>query len=341
MIELIDFTNCENSFLLYGGHAGDKDGIIYNNENWIIKYPKKTTNLTNVQISYTTTPLSEYLGSKIYKKISEKSTDIEVQDVLLGIKNQKIVVACKDFRNNNEELFDYNQIKNKHSEDVENELDKISTSSSLTLTDLDELEIVMKNNPYFKDKALETRFYEMFIIDSLIGNNDRNEGNWGIIYDKVNKTNRIAPVFDNGASFNPKTSDIQMEKILKDKRLLKDSMYNNALSAFSKDGKRVNPLKYIENNDNEYLKNTLIQIIPKINLNDIYEVIDNVPNEYNGLKVTSDIQKEFYKETVKYKYENVLYPVYENTIKDLINDQSQSNIEEESNINNVAGDDAR
>ena len=36
MIELIDFTKCELSDrnLQYGGRAGEKKGIIYNNEYW-------------------------------------------------------------------------------------------------------------------------------------------------------------------------------------------------------------------------------------------------------------------------------------------------------------------
>ena len=41
-MKLIDLNKYEQSLKhgSYGGNAGDKDGIIYNNENWIIKYPK-------------------------------------------------------------------------------------------------------------------------------------------------------------------------------------------------------------------------------------------------------------------------------------------------------------
>ena len=44
MIEMIDFTNCELSSrnLEYGGRAGEKKGIIYNNEFWFLKFPKNT-----------------------------------------------------------------------------------------------------------------------------------------------------------------------------------------------------------------------------------------------------------------------------------------------------------
>lgn len=50
----------------YGGNAGDKDGILINNEYWILKYPKstKSMNIDQENIKYTTSPLSEYIGSQ-------------------------------------------------------------------------------------------------------------------------------------------------------------------------------------------------------------------------------------------------------------------------------------
>ena len=45
MIEMIDFSNCGLSSrnLEYGGRAGEKKGIIYNNDFWFLKFPKNTT----------------------------------------------------------------------------------------------------------------------------------------------------------------------------------------------------------------------------------------------------------------------------------------------------------
>lgn len=42
MIDIIDFNNCEKSRRSYGGRAGLKTGIIYNNQNYMIKFPKNT-----------------------------------------------------------------------------------------------------------------------------------------------------------------------------------------------------------------------------------------------------------------------------------------------------------
>lgn len=119
---------------------------------------------------YSTTPLSEYLGSHIYKSIG-----IETHNTLLGISNEKLVVACKDFLNSNEYIIDYNMIKNEYDENIERKIDNLSTSTKLLDNhNLEEFLIVMKDNKYFKyDIGLKERFWDMFIIDAFINNNDR------------------------------------------------------------------------------------------------------------------------------------------------------------------------
>ena len=285
---IINFNNYEDSGILYGGHAGDKDGIIYNGENWILKYPKTTNNLTgNIQISYTTMPLSEYIGSNIYKLLN-----IDTQETLLGIKSNKVVVACKDFRKAGEDLFDYNHIKNKHSEEIEKRLQEITNSTPSSITsNIDELQIIMENNPYFI-------------------NNDRNEGNWGVLINRNTKEIRIAPVYDNGASFYSKSSDTQLSKILNDSVLFKNSVYNNSICAFEKNGKKINPLKLIETRKIPELNKAIKRIVPKINLDEIKNMINSIPNEFEGKNIISNIQKEFYYKSIEYIVNNILLPVY-------------------------------
>ena len=52
-----------------------------------------------VGLSYTNSPISEYLGSHIYKILG-----FDVHDTILGYANGKNVVACKDFLNRNESI---------------------------------------------------------------------------------------------------------------------------------------------------------------------------------------------------------------------------------------------
>ena len=44
----------------------------------------------------------------------------------------------------------------------------------------------------------------------------------------------------------------------------------------------------------------LLRIFPKINLDKVKEIIDNIPEEYQGLFVISKEQKEFYYKSLEY-----------------------------------------
>ncbi len=51
--------------------------------------------------------------------------------------------------------------------------------------------------------ALKRRFWDMFIVDALIGNWDRHNGNWGFLYNSRTDEMTLAPVFDCGSSLFP------------------------------------------------------------------------------------------------------------------------------------------
>lgn len=60
-LPIVDFSKCMLSLKneMYGGNAGSKEGIVFQDENWIVKYPKDIRNLKNVDMSYSTAPISE------------------------------------------------------------------------------------------------------------------------------------------------------------------------------------------------------------------------------------------------------------------------------------------
>lgn len=307
VIKIYNFNEYLSSGISYGGHGGSKKGIIINGEKWFLKYPKSTKSMQNVNLSYTTMPISEYLGSQIYKTIG-----IEVHETKLGITNDKIVVACKDFLNSTEMILDYNSIKNEYDEIVEKKLEILSSSSLISnQTDLEEVLVLMENNPYFKKiPNLKIRFWDMFIIDAFINNNDRNEGNWGLILDKANGNLRITPVFDNGASFYNKSSNEKLNELLNDEYKFKQAVYESSISVFRVNGKLINPLKYIESLENEDCNQAILRIVPNINLSEISKIFNEVPEEIDGIQVLSKKQKDLYLNSLEYRYNNVLLPIY-------------------------------
>lgn len=64
------------------------------------------------------------------------------------------------------------------------------------------------------------------LIDILINNTDRNNGNWGVLYE--NDAYRLAPVFDNGASFANKCTEKRLELMLSDETRIQSSIQNTA-----------------------------------------------------------------------------------------------------------------
>ena len=64
-------------------------------------------------------------------------------------------------------------------------------------------------------------FFDIVIIDGLINNNDRNKGNFGLLF--KNGEYKLAPVFDNGASSYSKTSDERLKIRLNDNNALEQS----------------------------------------------------------------------------------------------------------------------
>ena len=97
----------------------------------------------------------------------------------------------------------------------------------------------MEENPYFKSiPELKDRFWDMFVIDAFISNNDRNEGNWGLVLNKETNKLRLSPVFDNGAAFYNKSNDEKLTSIYEDNMKFKQSVYDSSISVYQFNGKK-------------------------------------------------------------------------------------------------------
>ena len=105
------------------------------------------------------------------------------------------------------------------------------------------------------------KIYEMFIVDFLINNKDRHGANIEVLFDKKNKTYRLAPLFDQGLSF--------LSPTYKDEDLK---------SCNVKEIKRANA--YIGSSDlEENLKLVPIDMLPaKLDLDYIFEEFNDFVN---------------------------------------------------------------
>ncbi len=312
MIEIIDFSKCPLSDrnLEYAGRAGEKRGIIFNSEHWFLKFPKNTIGMNKVTgLSYVTSPLSEYIGSQIYRILGYC-----VHETMLGIcfdgKREKVVCACKDFINNDklELLIPYTALRNDTNPLIMGRNDESNCSPSNIneiIFQLDHNEILSKI-----DNSKE-RFFEVLIIDMLINNNDRNEDNWGVIKFKDTNSYKLAPIYDCGNSFYGKTSDERIKDILNDELKLRSSALNG-ITAYENDlEKRISNLQIL-NLNNEDLHKAISKVYKLIsdNFNNIVEFINEIPNEYNGLLIMSNERKKYYIKTIELRISEILKPKY-------------------------------
>lgn len=196
-MELYDFNSYPQSGRVYSGASGRKYGVIIDGENFLLKFPGnlKALNMKNVNLSYSNSPVSEFLGSHIYAELG-----IPVHETYLGMHSGKLVVACKDFRNKGDELQEFAAVKVTMYPPVPDSLGNLTNGTG---DDLKEILLTIRSHPLLTELSsdIENRFWDMFVIDAYIGNADRNNGNWGIVRD-LSEQARIAPVYDNGNSFN-------------------------------------------------------------------------------------------------------------------------------------------
>ena len=205
MTDLIDFSNCEKTKKNYEGANGSKICIKYDGELYMLKFPPASTR--NKELSYTNGTVSEYIGCHIFESLG-----FETQKTVLGIYNkggkEKIVVACKDFTENNKYTIQpFSSLKNTI----------IDSGHNGTGTELSEVLDAIDKQDSFEPVYLKNYFWDLFIGDALIGNWDRHNGNWASLYDSKTDTVRLAPVYDCGSSMYPSADIKTMKSVLSDK----------------------------------------------------------------------------------------------------------------------------
>lgn len=281
----------------YGGQAGEKEGITIDGTYWIVKYPKSTKGMRGDVLSYMTAPLSEYIGSHIYEILG-----IDVHQTILGIRNGKLVVACKDFVKRRL-LREIRTLKNVYNNELSKQLEEsLSSTSDSHLVDLEEILLHLRYNPILsKVSGITERFWTQMLIDILINNTDRNNGNWGVLYE--NDAYRLAPVFDNGASFANKCTEKRLELMLSDETRIQSSIQKHSDNLWFKRettiSKRFRNIKI----SRSFVSGKRMIPVIQLKMQEIYDFIENIPEAYNGYLVCSQSRKQFYMKSMSKRLE--------------------------------------
>ena len=276
-----DYSKYEKTPVMFSG-AEKKFEIIIDGHRYIVKFQK------NSEVGLTYNYVSEYLGSHIFQSIG-----IPVQETFLGTYDGKNVVVMKNFLEPEDALVAFNGVG-------ESSLERDKELYQYTYEDI----TAMLTENMKSTNVAETieRFWDMFIVDALIGNFDRHGGNWGFI--KRDNKYRIAPVYDNGSSLYPKlNTDEKIAEVLASQEEIDKRIYQFPTSHIKVKNKKSSYFEVISSLQFEACNEALKRIVPRIDLERINRIIDEIEE-------VSELRKQFYKTMLQQRYEKILMYSY-------------------------------
>lgn len=282
---MIDFTNAIEEFNNYKG-SEKKKTLIYDNKKFLVKFPDPVRE-KNKNISYINNAFSEYVGSNIFR-----ISDFETQNTILGkyVYNgkEKVVCACEDFTDEKHVLYEFENLalSTNPEKKIETEIKDI-------------MDVLEENNKLINASKVKGKFWDMFLIDSIIGNTDRHNGNWGFLLNKETGNVKFSPIYDCGSCLNPMIEDEVIEKLSETEI---KNLAINCYSCLKENGKKINYMTYIKQMKNEECNKSIVRNFDKINIEKINEFIDKI-------ECMSEIRKEFYRKIIKMRYE-IIKEVY-------------------------------
>ena len=277
-----DYSMYEKTPVMFSG-AEKKFEIIIEGHRYIVKFQK------NSEVGLIFNHVSEYLGSHIFQSIG-----IPVQETFLGTYDGKNVVVMKNFLEPEDALVAFNGVG-------ESSLERDKELYQYTYEDITAM--LRENMKSTNVEETIDRFWDMFIVDALIGNFDRHGGNWGFI--KRDNKYRIAPVYDNGSSLYPKlNTDDKLEAVLASENEINERIYKFPTSHIKVKNRKSSYFEVINSLQFEACNDALKRIAPRIDLERINAIID----EIEGI---SEVRKHFYKVMLQQRYEKILMCAYQ------------------------------
>ena len=258
---------------------------MYDNKRYLVKFPDPIRE-KNKNISYINNAFSEYVGSNIFRLVG-----FNTQKTILGkyVYNgkEKIVCGCEDFTDNDNVLYEFESLA-------------LSTNPDKKIdTELEDILDVVEESKMIDTIDTIEKFWDMFVIDSIIGNTDRHNGNWGFILNNKSKEITFAPIYDCGSCLNPMLEDKEIEKL--NETELKN-LAINCYSCIKENGKKINYMAYIKSRKNEECNKAVRRMFGRID-------IERINNFINEISCMPDVRKQFYKRLIELRY-NIIKEVY-------------------------------
>ncbi len=284
----IDFSTYEPSGRFYAGSERKLGVLAPDGSPVMLKFQKRTP------FGRRFNHVSEYLGSKIFSLAG-----LPAQEVNLGVYKGEPVVACRDFNADGSAQFvPFNEVG-------ESTLEEDKESYQYDYADI--MRMLRDNSKLTNKEETVEAFWQIYVVDALIGNFDRHGGNWGFI--KRNNCYELAPVFDNGSCLFPNLmNDEMIFEILGSQEEMIKRVYGFPTSQVRLNGRKssydkvIGSLSFTECND------ALEAVVGSLPMNEVQLLVTETPG-------ISDVRKEFYSRILDMRYKLILESAY-NALKE-------------------------
>ncbi len=281
-MQAIDFSNYESSGKYYGG-SERKLGIVIDGDNYMLKFQKQTA------FGKRNNHISEFIGSHIFELCG-----FQTHKTYLGFRDGEQVVACKDFNVKWKQFVPFNEVG-------ESTLDQDKETYQYDYEDI--MQMLRDNSKLTNVEETISAFWEVFIMDALVGNFDRHGSNWGFI--KENNRYTMAPVFDNGSSLFPNLVDEEeMKHIMESQEETEKRVFQFPTSQVKLRGKKSSYFEVIYSLEFPECNEALVRVYKRIDIEQIKELIEETP-------LISDMQKAFYMHMIRARYEKIIKVSYD------------------------------
>lgn len=283
----MDFSNYEVSDTYFGG-SEKKIGLIISGNEYMIKFQKQT------EFGKRNNHISEYIGSHIFDILG-----FQVQETYLGTYKGEQVVACKSFIEKGYQFVPFNDVG-------ESTLDQDKERYQYSYTDI--MKMLRDNSKLTNVDETIQAFWQLFIVDALLGNFDRHGANWGFL--KKDNKYTLAPIFDNGSSLFPNMTDKdEMREIILSQEETEKRIFTFPTSQIKLKGKKSSYYDVIHSLEFEECNKALVDVYDRISMEKINLFIDN------DVMFITELQKNFYKHMIKNRFEKIIKSSYEALIK--------------------------
>jgi len=292
MTNYVDFTCCiQIPGRAYNGANGKKISVEYKGKQYMLKFPPSGAHKPTV-LSYTNSCFSEHIASSVFNLLGVTAQETMLGTFDIGGKT-KVVCACLDFTAGGRLLYDFCSIKN-------TVLDSDSSGAGTELDDI--LETIEKQGFVAPDRLTE-HFWDVFVIDAMLGNFDRHNGNWGFLHDAVSGKSEIAPVFDCGSCLLPQADDETIRELLVNEDALNARIFQFPTSIIKQNDRKINYYDFLTKAEYADCKAAVKRVYENADMEKIRAFVDNTP-------YISDLQKEFYNRYIKERFNMILRPAY-------------------------------